>query len=283
MTHEPSALLKIDAHQHFWQYNPVRDAWIDEPMAAIQRDFLPPDLAPLLRQHGFAGSVVVQSDQSEAENDFQLRQADQYEFIKGVVGWVDLQAAAVAERLAYYQQFPKLKGFRHVLQGEADRALMLTPAFRRGIAALERHGYTYDLLVFPDQLRYATELVAAFPQQRFVLDHIAKPPIKAGEVGTWAADLRALAQHDNVSCKVSGMVTEADWQQWQPQDFRPYLDVVFEAFGPRRLLFGSDWPVCQVAGGYGAVVELAQHHLTTFSAAEQALFWGGNATAFYQL
>jgi len=275
--------MKIDAHQHFWQYNPVRDAWIDESMAAIQRSFGPPDLQPLLVQHGFDGCVVVQSDQSEAENEFQLANAAQHEFIKGVVGWVDLQAPNVAERLSYYQQFEKLKGFRHVLQGEPNRALMLTPDFRRGIAALQPLGFTYDLLVFPEQLRYTQELVAAFPNQPFVLDHIAKPGIKAQQMGTWKEDIQALAAHENVWCKVSGMVTEADWHAWQPQDFRPYLDVVFEVFGPQRVMFGSDWPVCEMAGGYSAVVELVQQYLAAFSTYEQALFWGENAVAFYKL
>jgi L-fuconolactonase len=276
-------MLKIDAHQHFWKYNPVRDAWITDDMAAIQRDFLPPDLQPVLAQHGFAGCVAVQSDQTEAENDFQLANAAAYPFIKGVVGWVDLQAPNITERLDYYQQFDLLKGFRHVLQGEPDRELMLTPDFRRGIAALGGRGYTYDLLIFPDQLAFAEQLVAAYPHQRFVLDHIAKPPIKAQQVGDWAKDLQALAAHENVWCKVSGMVTEADWNAWQPADFRPYLDVVFSAFGPERVMFGSDWPVCEVAGGYDAVVGLAQQYLAGFSSHEQALFWGQNASRFYNL
>jgi L-fuconolactonase len=275
--------MRIDAHQHFWQYEPVRDAWINQEMAAIQRDFLPTDLQPLLARNGLDGCVVVQSDQSEAENEFQLANAAQHSFIKGVVGWVDLQAANVTEQLNYYSQFEKLKGFRHVLQGEANRALMLTPDFRRGIAALEPLNFTYDLLIFPDQLTYSQELVAAFPNQRFVLDHIAKPDIKAQQIDKWATNLKALAAHENVWCKVSGMVTEARWQAWQPCDFRPYLDTVFEAFGTSRVMFGSDWPVCEVAGGYDAVVQLAQDYLAEFSAHEQALFWGDTAAAFYRL
>ncbi|GGF15023.1 amidohydrolase family protein [Hymenobacter cavernae] len=274
---------KIDSHQHFWQFDPVRDSWITDDMAAIRRDRLPPDLGPILQRHGFAGSVVVQSDQSEAENDFQLQNADNYSFIKGVVGWIDLRAANITERLGYYRQFEKLKGFRHVLQGEADRALMLTPDFKRGIEALREFGYTYDILIFPDQLRYATELVAGFPDQPFVLDHIAKPYIKDQKIEGWEQDIQALATHENVWCKVSGMVTEADWQHWQPQDFRPYLDVVFEAFGTNRVMFGSDWPVCEVAGGYDRMLGLVQDYLAGFSVAEQAQFWGGNATSFYKL
>ncbi len=275
--------MRIDAHQHFWQYDAHRDAWITPAMAAIRRDFGPADLRPLLARHGFDGCVVVQASQSEAETARLLTYAAAHPFIKGVVGWVDLQAPDVAERLAYYRQFASLKGFRHVLQDEPDRALLLAPAFRHGLAALGPLGFTYDLLILPDQLGYARQLAADFPIQLFMLDHLAKPPIKSQQLGRWAHDLRALAAHENVWCKVSSLVTEADWHTWQPADFRPYLDVVFEAFGPGRVLFGSDWPVCNVAGGYDAVVGLVQEYLATFSAAEQAGFWGRNAAVFYQL
>ena len=274
---------RIDAHQHFWHFDPVRDAWITPDMAAIRYDFLPTDLAPILQQHGLDGCVAVQASQSETETDWLLELAAAHGFIKGVVGWVDLQADDVAERLGHYQQFAKLKGFRHVLQGEADRALMLAPAFRRGVGALAEFGFTYDLLILPDQLGYAAELAQAFPNQPFVVDHIAKPPIKAQEIDDWMRDIRQLATHENVCCKVSGLVTEADWQHWQPHDFRPYLDVVFAAFGPERVLYGSDWPVCNVAGGYDRALGLLADYLTPFSAAEQAQFWGDNATRFYGL
>ncbi|MVN75436.1 amidohydrolase family protein [Hymenobacter sp. HMF4947] len=276
-------MARIDAHQHFWRFDPVRDSWITPEMAAIQRDFLPPDLEPILQQHGFDGCVAVQASQSEAETDWLLELAAAHNFIKGVVGWVDLQADNVAERLAYYQQFAKLKGFRHVLQGEPDRALLLRPAFRRGLTALYLHGFTYDLLILPDQLAYAAELARALPLQPFVLDHSAKPLIKAGELEPWRQHMRTLAAHENVLCKVSGLVTEADWLHWQPQDFWPYLDVVFEAFGPQRVLFGSDWPVCNVAGGYERLYALVADYVARLSAAEQAQFWGTNAVRFYGL
>jgi L-fuconolactonase len=275
--------MRIDAHQHFWHYDSQRDAWITPEMAAIRRDFGPADLQPLLAQHGFDGCVAVQASQSESETEWLLAHAAAHPFIKGVVGWVDLQAPDIAERLASLRQFELLKGFRHMLQGEADRALLLTPAFRRGIAALGPLGYTYDLLILPDQLDYARQLATDFPEQPFILDHLAKPPIKTQEIGDWARDVRALAALGNTWCKVSGLVTAADWQAWQPQDFRPYLDVVFEAFGTERVVFGSDWPVCNVAGGYRAVVGLAHAYLAAFSAAEQAGFWGGNAARFYSL
>lgn len=276
-------MLKIDAHQHFWVYDAVRDSWISEEMAVLRKDYLPEDLLPVLQQHQFDGCVVVQSDQSNAENLFQLTNADAYDFVKGVVGWVDLQAENISDQLAAWSSFKKLKGFRHILQGEADRALMLKPAFLNGIQALRPFGYTYDILIFPDQLKFAAELATKFPNQKFVLDHIAKPDIKNQNIRDWQQDIQALAALENVSCKVSGMVTEADWSNWKSGDFTAYLDVVFEAFGAKRVMYGSDWPVCLVAGSYGAVVNLVEEYTKTLSANERDLFWGGNATNFYNL
>jgi L-fuconolactonase len=227
--------------------------------------------------------VVVQSDQSEAENTFQLAFADMYGFIKGVVGWVDLQAENIDEQLQHYSQFSKLKGFRHVLQAEEDDQFMLRPAFKRGIAALGQHGFSYDILIFPNHLVYAKQLVAAFPDQRFVIDHLAKPYIREGKIDEWQKNIELMAEHENVYCKVSGMVTEANWNTWKNEDFRPYLDTVFQAFGPKRVMFGSDWPVCLVAARYDQVVGIMESYLAGFSADEQAAFWGGNAFRFYQL
>lgn len=275
--------LRIDAHQHFWQFDPVRDSWITDDMKVIQQDFLPQQLQPVLEANGFDGCVLVQADQSEAQNDFMLQQAAGAPFIKGIVGWVDLQSPHVQQRLEYYRQYPVIKGFRHVLQGEADRELMLRPAFMNGIAALQAQNYTYDILIFPDQLPYIPQLVEAFPDMRFVVDHIAKPLIKKGEVADWKKDMEALARYSNVYCKVSGMVTEGDWQRWTEADFTPYLDVVTGAFGINRLLYGSDWPVCLVAGSYERMLGIVQAYYARFSAEEQAAFFGGNATRFYQL
>jgi len=277
-------MLKIDAHQHFWQYNPLRDSWIDDSMSVIRRDFMPGDLEPLLKDFGFDGCVVVQSDQSPIENQFQLQNAALHPFIKGVVGWVDLQADDIAAQLEVLAAYPQLKGFRHILQGEGDRALMLKPSFKNGISQLKDFGFTYDLLVLTDQLKYTAELVAQFPNQHFVLDHMAKPGIKNREIAEWQRDLSALATFENVSCKVSGMVTEADWKQWKPADLTPYLDVVFEAFGPNRLMYGSDWPVSLLAANYGQWVELLKEYVSDrLSESEQQLFWGGNAINFYDL
>jgi L-fuconolactonase len=276
-------MLKIDAHQHFWQFDPVRDSWITDDMSVIQGDFMPADLLPVLQQNGMDGCVAVQADQSEAQNDFLLQLAQQNNFIEGVVGWVDLQAKNVDERLAYYSQFDKLKGFRHVLQGESNRALMLEPAFKKGISCLNKYNYTYDILIFPDQLKFSVELVRAYPDQKFVLDHIAKPYIKDGKIEQWATGIKELAQCENVYCKVSGLVTEADWKHWDNRTFEPYLDAVFNAFGLKRTMFGSDWPVCQLAGEYQAVKAIIDNYISTFTSTEQNDIMGGNAVNFYNL
>ena len=275
--------MKIDSHQHFWIFDPVRDSWIDESMVAIQRDFAPADLKPILGLHGIDGCVAVQADQADTETRFLLKHAAENHFVKAVVGWADLQAGNIEEQLADYNGHDKLKGFRHVLQSEPDRALMLNPQFRHGIKELERYNFTYDILIFPDQLVYAEELVKSFPNQKFVIDHIAKPHIKKQEIAAWANDIRAVARHENVLCKVSGMVTEADWQNWQEADFTPYLDVVFEAFGSKRLMFGSDWPVCNVAGGYDRMIGIVENYTSKLTALEQADFWGNNAVDFYRI
>ena len=276
-------MQRIDAHQHFWQFDPVRDSWINEEMAVIQQDFLPADLKPLLQQNNIDGTVVVQSDQSEKENAFQLEHAATAAFIKGIVGWVDLQAAAVEDRLAYYNAYKIMKGFRHVLQGEADRALMLKPAFMHGISKLQQFGFTYDILIFPDQLQYVPELVQAFPNQKFVIDHIAKPTIKEQKIPDWKKDIQALAGYENLYCKISGMVTEANWKDWEQKDFTPYLDTVVETFGTNRIMFGSDWPVCLVAASYQQMLAIVTNYFSSFTANEQTKFFGLNAIEFYNL
>lgn len=278
-----SKILNIDSHQHFWKFDPVRDSWINDEMAVIQKDFYPGDLEPLLKQNGFAGSVVVQSDQSKEENTFHLRNSAQAEFIKGIVGWVNLQAGDVEERLAYYSGFPKMKGFRHVLQGEPDRALMLKPAFMRGIGLLEKYQFTYDILIYHDQLKYIPEFVAAFPNQKFVIDHIAKPQIKDGFIDQWKKDMEAITSFENVYCKISGMVTEADWKNWKGEDFKPYLDVVVNTFGTKRIMYGSDWPVCLVAASYEKMLSIVKKYFSSFSSEEQKDFFGENAITFYNL
>jgi len=236
-----------------------------------------------LQSHGFDGSLVVQTDQSEAENELLLNYALENDFIKGVVGWIDLQSRNVEERLRAHADSKKIKGFRHVLQAEADRSLMLTSGFTNGISKLAKYGFTYDVLIFADQLRYIPEFVSAFSNQKFVIDHIAKPGIKNREIDQWKKELREVAKHQNVSCKISGMVTEADWKNWKQQDFVPYLDAIVETFGTKRIMYGSDWPVCLVAASYENVLGIVDQYFARFSQNERELFFGGNAIQFYNL
>jgi L-fuconolactonase len=226
---------------------------------------------------------VVQSDQSLEENLFHLHHAKGNDFIKGIVGWVDFRADDIAEQLSKLSQHDKLKGFRHVLQGETQRDYMLRPDFIRGIKALHTFGYTYDILIFPDQLTYTRTFVKTFPYQPFVIDHLAKPYIRDKKIEPWKKDIQSLAQFENVWCKISGMVTEADWMNWRKEEFQPYVDAVLEAFGPKRVMFGSDWPVCLVAATYDGVVDIVKEYTHALSADEQAALWGGNARNFYSL
>lgn len=275
---------RIDAHQHFWQFDPVRDSWITEDMSVIRHDFLPADLKPVLERNEIDGTVLVQTCQEESDNRFMLQLAKENDFIKGIVGWINLQALNVEERLGYYKDnHPKMKGFRHVLQAEPDERFMLKDTFKRGIGLLNQYGFTYDILIYPNHIKYASQLVAEFPGQKFVVDHLAKPYIEKGNIEPWKDDIAELAQYKNVYCKVSGMLTEADWYNWRTSDFTPYLDVIFKVFGTQRLMYGSDWPVCLLAGGYNRALEILQIYVSRFSPEEQEMFFGGNAVNFYNL
>lgn len=275
--------MKIDAHQHFWRYDAQRYDWITDEMSVIRRDFLPKDLLPELKANAIDASIAVQADQSEDETHFLLDLAAKHGTIAGVVGWIDLRADNLRARLDHFSQFKKLRGFRHIVQAEPDDRFMSRPDFRRGIAALTDHGFTYDILIYPKQLPAAIDLVEKFPNQRFVIDHIAKPDIKSGRLAPWDAQMKAIAAHPNVYCKVSGMVTETDWRNWRPSHFRPYLDVVFDAFGPDRVMFGSDWPVCLVAGSYTQVENVVAGYAENLPAADQAKIFGENGARFYSL
>jgi L-fuconolactonase len=275
--------MNIDSHQHFWRYDAVRDAWITETMAILQRDFLPEQLAAELTANAMDASVAVQADQSETETMFLLDLAEKDKRIAGVVGWVDLRSPHLAQRLQHFSHFSKLRGFRHIAQAEPDERFLVREDFVRGVAQLRTFGFTYDILVYPKQLPAAIELVTRLPEQRFVIDHLAKPEIKAGKTEPWATSMRKIAQHHNVFCKVSGLVTEGDWKHWKPDDFRPYLDVLFDAFGPDRLMFGSDWPVCLLAGTYRQVKQLVETYVKDFSQADREKIFGGNAALFYGL
>jgi L-fuconolactonase len=272
--------LKIDSHQHFWKYDPTRHAWIEESMSKIRRDFLPEDLWPELQAQGISGCVAVQADETENETRFLLDLANRFDWIKKVVGWVDLKSADIESQLERYQGEPKLAGFRAILQSLEPEA-MEDKAFLNGIRYLERLGFTYDVLIFPKHLEKAYELCRKFPNQPFVLDHLAKPDIKAGEFAHWSKWMAKMAELPNLCCKVSGMVTEADWNNWKPADFKPYLDFVTENFGTDRLLYGSDWPVCLVAGTYAEVFDLADCYFQNFSENEKKVIFGKNAMRFY--
>jgi L-fuconolactonase len=272
--------VKIDAHQHFWRYAPARHTWITGQMAILKRDYLPEHLSKELSANGMDGCVAVQADQSKEETGFLLDLARENPFIRGVIGWVDLRARNLPERLEYYARFEKLRGFRHIAQSEPDDFLT-RPDVIQGIRSLRSFGLTYDILIYPNQLRAAIALVERLPDQRFVLDHIAKPAIRTKSIEDWAAGIRAIAAHPTVYCKVSGLITEADWGQWEAADFRPYLDVVFEAFGVDRLMFGSDWPVCLLAGTYGQVKKLIADHVSNWPAEAQERIFGLNAAEFY--
>lgn len=275
--------MRIDAHQHFWRYLPADYPWIGAGMERLARDHLPADLAPLLAASRIDGTVAVQARQSLAETRWLLDLADAAPAIRGVVGWVDLRSPAVGDDLAALAPRRKLVGVRHVVQDEPDPRFLLGEAFVRGIGALARHGLAYDLLLHPPQLPSATELVGLFPGQRFVLDHLAKPRIKAGELEPWRRDVRELARHPHCACKLSGLVTEAAWRGWTRAQFTPYLEVVLEAFTPARLLFGSDWPVCTLAAEYADVVGIVEEFIGRLGAREREAVMGDNAVAFYRL
>lgn len=275
--------MRIDSHQHFWKYHPVKDAWINEDMKVIKRDFLPSDLEPLLAANQFGGCVAVQADQSEEETRFLLDLAKDNSFIKGVVGWVDLCADNIEERLEYFSKYDKLKGFRHIVQAEAAIDFMLQEHFQNGISKLAKYNFTYDILIFPKHLENAAKLVAKFPEQKFVIDHLAKPDFKTKECSEWEKGIRQIAQFPNVMCKVSGLTTEADWNKWTTTDFTYCLDVVTAVFGAERLMFGSDWPVCLLAASYAESCEIITHYFSGFSKKDQDKIWGTNAVEFYDL
>jgi L-fuconolactonase len=275
--------MRVDTHQHFWKYNPAEYGWIDDSMAVIRRDFLPEDLEPQLERNEFQGSIAVQARQTLEETRWLLELADRSSKILGVVGWVDLRSPDLRSQLSVFARNPKLVGIRHIVQSEADDRFLLRPDFLRGIALLEEFDLAYDILIYTKHLPVAAEFVERFPRQRFVLDHLAKPPIKSREIETWAIGIRHLAAFPNVFCKLSGMATEADWQGWKPEDITPYLDIAFEAFGASRLMIGSDWPVCLVAGSYSRTLNVVKNYLNRHPDETRDAVLGGNARRFWRL
>lgn len=273
----------IDSHHHFWNYDPVEYGWIDDTMAVIRKDFGPKELREEIASAGVDGVVSVQARQSLEETEWLLELARENAFVAGVVGWVPLAEPGVGDCLNRLGASAKWKGVRHVVQAEADDRFLEGGDFQRGMRELTARGLVYDLLIVERQLPAAIAFVDRHPNQSFVLDHIAKPLIRSGVLEPWASQIRELAKRENVVCKVSGIVTEADWQAWTPESIRPYVNTVLEAFGPGRLLFGSDWPVCLIASGYSRWLQTIRGLLEELSPDEQALVFGGNACRVYAL
>lgn len=275
--------MRIDAHHHFWNYTPQEYDWIDESMASLRRDFGPGDLKDCIESAGIDGVVSVQARQTLEETRFLLDLAGQNDFIRGIVGWVPLVSSSLESDLAPLAVHPKLRGVRHVLQGEPNERYMLREDFNRGISLLKSFGLVYDILIFERQLPQTIEFVDRHPGQVFVLDHIAKPRIKENIIEPWAKHIRELAKRENVYCKVSGMITEADYHTWTPGQLRPYFDIVLEAFGPGRLMFGSDWPVCLAAAPYQKWHAVVKELAFQFSPTEQEALFGETARKVYRL
>ena len=274
--------MKIDAHQHFWQFDPVRDSWIDDSMKILQNDFMPDDLKPLLEQTGFDGCVAVQADQSENETRFLLNLAGEFEFIKGVVGWIDLKASNLEQRLENFSQFSKLKGFRHIIQAEPD-GFMVNPQFVEGVKKLHEFQFTYDILIFEHQLEECINFVKSLPEMPLVIDHLAKPDIKNRSFDEWAEQMKKLAEFPNVHVKLSGLVTETDWGNWTRKEFTPYMETCLDYFGAERLMIGSDWPVCLLGGSFDEVTGIVEEFARGLSQAEHDAIMGQTAINFYNL
>jgi L-fuconolactonase len=272
--------MKIDAHQHFWKYDQVKHAWIDDEMKIIRRDFPPNDLSPLLQAAQIDGTVAVQADETWRETEYLLDLASQYPWIKAVVGWVDVGNPKLEDFLDIASETPKLKGFREVLQSRKPD-YMLRSEFIKGIHQLGKRGFTYDILIFPEHLDASLDLVSKCPDQPFVIDHLAKPKIKTGEWKEWRKKMALLAERELVYCKLSGMITEADLKKWTYEDILPYMEIALELFGPQKLMYGSDWPVCLVAGEYERVWEAINRFAEALSAGEKERILGGTAQKFY--
>lgn len=277
--------MRLDAHQHYWDYaaNAQDFAWMTEDLVAIRQNFLPADLAPLRTQAGIEGTIAVQAREVEAETDFLLELAARDSSIRGVVGWIDLCAPDIETRLEHYADASALKGYRMLIHDRADPDFADSADHARGVGCLAKHGLTYDLLLRTIHLPAAIRLVDRMANQPFVVDHIAKPLMDGSDWDEWEKGIRAIAEREHVLCKLSGMVTEADWSNWQAQTFKPYLDTVLEAFGPNRLMIGSDWPVCTLAGNYGETLAVVEDWAAALSADEQAAILGLTCARFYSV
>jgi L-fuconolactonase len=273
--------MRLDAHQHYWIFDPQRDQWITDEMQVIRRDFLPADLQPELEKNQIQGTIAVQADESEAETIFLLDLAARHDFIKGVVGWVDLKDKNLLEKLETHRPQQKLRGFRAITQGREDAEYFNHQAFLQGVKSLHAFGYTFDLLIYPDQFPAAIRFTEKCPDQPFMLDHLGKPVVRAGEIKKWREHIRILAQNPRVYCKLSGLVTEAHWKKWRYEDLAPYLEIAGEYFGTERICFGSDWPVCLLSGSYAQVSGILHRFLEQVTPKEREGIWGDNAARFY--
>lgn len=256
---------------------------MSDEMQVLKRNYLPEDLLPLLQQSGVDGCIAVQASQTREENDFLLGLAAAHPYIRGVVGWIDWQSQDIKEQLAYYQTVEKMKGFRHVIHDEPDTDFMLQPGFIKYVTEVLQHGFVYDILIFDYHLPNTLQFLQQLPAKAMVIDHIAKPKIGKKEIRQWKEDLKAIAAYPHIYCKISGMVTEAVWKKWTYEDFVPYIDTVMELFGPDRVLYGSDWPVCTLSASYADTYGIVARYFEQMTAAEQEKFFGGNATAVYGL
>lgn len=272
----------IDTHVHFWNYDKIKDAWITDDLKMLQRDFLPEHLRTELKENKTEGVVAVQASQSEKETAFLFELAKKNPELKGIVGWVDFQNENIGERLLYYSQSPIIKGFRHIVQAEPE-GFLNGKKFLNGIKLLKEFNFTYDILIYENQLAEAVGFVNKFPEQKFIIDHCAKPGIKNKSINTWKKGMKEISQNKNVYCKLSGLTTEADWINWKEKDFYPYLDFVFESFGTDRLTFGSDWPVMLISGTYAKWKNLLENYMRGFSPEEKTKVFTKNAMEFYSL
>jgi L-fuconolactonase len=278
-----SSTMRIDTHQHYWRYSRADYPWIGDGMARLEQDCLPEHVQPLMAQAGFDAAIAVQARQMPDETTALLEFAHHHSFIAGVVGWVDLRAEDLGDQLATLTTYPKLVGVRHVVQDEPDDRFLLRPDFCRGVAMLEEFGLSYDILVHPRHLPIVAEFLSRFPSQRFVLDHLAKPEIRHGRLDEWARALEEVAAFPQLMAKLSGLVTEAAWSEWTTEDLSPYLDVALDVFGPDRLMVGSDWPVCTLAGSYARTMQVFSDYLNGRPTRARDAILGGNAERFWKL
>jgi len=272
----------IDTHVHFWKYNKIKDAWITDDMKILQKDFFPQDLKPVLEEVNVNGVVAVQAGQSENENEFLLKLSEKNSFIKGIVAWVDFKNRNIENKLLYYSKSSVIKGFRHIVQSE-PKGFLRNENFLNGVRLLKEFNFTYDILIYNNQLPEAIEFVNKFSGQKFIIDHCAKPAINKKSINEWKKGIQKISQNKNVYCKLSGLTTEADWNTWKEKDFYPYFDCVFEFFGINRLVFGSDWPVVNISGGFSKWKILLENYMVDFSKGEREKIFEKNATEFYNL